>query len=54
VNTALTYAAKGMHGVMDVTSRKMVSIDFNHDPHSMIVAPYQTDVQQGNLLRVFA
>lgn len=54
VNTALTDAAKGMHGVMDVTSRKMVSIDFNHNPHSTIVALDQTDVQQGNLLRVFA
>lgn len=54
VNTALTDAAKGMHGVMDVTSRKMVSIDFNHNPHSTIVALDQTDVQQGNLLRVIA
>ena len=54
VNAALTDAAKGMHGVMNVTSRKMVSIDFNHDPHSTIVALDQTDVQQGNLLRVFA
>ena len=31
-------AAEGMNGVMGVTARKLVSIDFNHDPHSAIVA----------------
>ena len=54
VNTALTEASKGMHGVMDVTTRKLVSIDFNHDPHSTVVALDQTAVQDGNMVRVLA
>ena len=54
VNIALTAASKEMHGVMDVTSRKLVSIDLNHDPHSTIVALDQTAMQKENLLRVFA
>lgn len=54
INDALTRAAQGMQGVMDVTTRPLVSIDFNHDPHSTIVALDQTDVQQGNLARVLA
>lgn len=54
VNTALTKASKGMHGVMAVTARKLVSIDFNHDPHSTIVALDQTAVQDGNMVRVLA
>lgn len=54
VNAALTQAAKGMNGVMAVTERELVSIDFNHDPHSTIVALDQTAIQQGNMLRVLA
>lgn len=54
INAALTKAAQGMKGVMGVTARKLVSIDFNHDPHSSIVALDQTDVQQGSLARVLA
>ena len=54
VNSALCEASKGMHGVMDVTLRKLVSIDFNHDPHSTIVALDQTAVQDGNMIRVLA
>lgn len=54
INNALTEAAQGMNGVMGVTRRKLVSIDFNHDPRSCIVALDQTAVQQGNLARVLA
>ncbi|MEQ6204246.1 type I glyceraldehyde-3-phosphate dehydrogenase [Sulfitobacter sp. HNIBRBA2951] len=54
VNAALTQAATGMNGVMAVTERELVSIDFNHDPHSTIVALDQTAIQQGNMLRVLA
>ena len=54
VNTALTEESKGVHGVMDVTTRKLVSIDFNHDPHSTVVALDQTAVQDGNMVRVLA
>jgi glyceraldehyde 3-phosphate dehydrogenase len=54
VNAAMSEAAQGMHGVLGVTDRKLVSMDFNHDPHSAIFASDQTSVQQGNLLRVLA
>lgn len=54
LNAALTKAARGMEGVMGVTTRKLVSIDFNHDPRSGIVALDQSDVQQGNLARVLS
>ena len=54
VNEALTKAAKGMNGVMAVTARPLVSSDFNHDPHSAIVALDQTAVLQGNMVRVLA
>ncbi|KIN72145.1 type I glyceraldehyde-3-phosphate dehydrogenase [Sulfitobacter guttiformis] len=54
VNTVLADAATGMHGVMAVTSRQLVSVDFNHDAHSTTVALDQTTVQGGTLLRVFA
>lgn len=55
VNAAMQAAADGsLAGVMGVTDRKLVSIDFNHDPRSTIFASDQTSVQQGNLLRVLA
>ncbi|MGJ8628291.1 MAG: type I glyceraldehyde-3-phosphate dehydrogenase [Sulfitobacter sp.] len=54
VNAAMADAAMGMKGVMGVTDRKLVSIDFNHDSRSAIFASDQTSVQQGNLLRVLA
>jgi glyceraldehyde 3-phosphate dehydrogenase len=52
INTALTEAAQGMEGVMGVTARKLVSVDFNHDPHSAVVALDQTAVQGGSLVRL--
>lgn len=54
INAAFVEAAKGMNGVMDVTDRPLVSIDFNHDPHSTIAALDQTDVLGGNMVRVLA
>lgn len=54
INKAFVEAAKGMNGVMDTTDRPLVSIDFNHDPHSTIVALDQTDVLGGNMVRVLA
>lgn len=54
VNAALSKAAEGMHGVMGVTARPLVSSDFNHDPHSSIVALDQTAVLDGNMVRVLA
>lgn len=54
VNAAFVEAAKGMNGVMDTTTLPLVSIDFNHDAHSTIVALDQTDVLEGNMVRVLA
>lgn len=54
INAALSKAAEGMEGVMAVSARKLVSCDFNHDPHSSIVALDQTAVLQGNMVRILA
>ncbi|WP_281992251.1 type I glyceraldehyde-3-phosphate dehydrogenase [Sulfitobacter geojensis] len=53
INQAMQEAAAGaLNGVLDVTDRKLVSTDFNHDPASAIFASDQTSVQKGNLARV--
>ncbi|MDF3413477.1 type I glyceraldehyde-3-phosphate dehydrogenase [Sulfitobacter sp. M57] len=53
INAVIAAAANGpMKGVLDVTDRKLVSTDFNHDPASAIFATDQTAVQKGNLARV--
>lgn len=52
INAAISTASEGMEGVMGTTRRKLVSIDFNHDPRSSVVALDQTSVQQGNLARI--
>jgi glyceraldehyde 3-phosphate dehydrogenase len=54
INAAIANAAQGMNGVMGVTDRPLVSIDFNHDPHSCVVALDQTAVVQGNMVRLMA
>ncbi len=55
VNAAMQAAADGpLKGVLGVTDRKLVSMDFNHDPRSAIHASDQTSIQQGNLIRVLA
>ena len=46
-------AASGpLKGVLGVTDAKLVSMDFNHDPHSSIFATDQTKVMDGNLCRI--
>jgi glyceraldehyde 3-phosphate dehydrogenase len=48
-------AASGpLQGVLGVTDHKLVSMDFNHDPHSSIFATDQTKVMDGNLCRILA
>lgn len=55
INQAMTRAANGpLSGVLEVTDRKLVSIDLNHDPASAIFASDQTSIQQGTLARVLA
>lgn len=46
-------AASGpLKGILGVTDAKLVSMDFNHDPHSSIFATDQTKVMDGNLCRI--
>ncbi|MDX8533606.1 type I glyceraldehyde-3-phosphate dehydrogenase [Mesorhizobium sp. VK25A] len=55
INEALVAASKGkLKGVLSVTHHPNVSIDFNHDPHSSIVALDQTKVMDGNLVSVLS
>ena len=53
INAAIRAAADGpMKGVLGYTDRKLVSMDFNHDPHSSIFATDQTKVMDGNMVRI--
>ncbi|KAG1667664.1 Glyceraldehyde-3-phosphate dehydrogenase [Nymphon striatum] len=46
-------AASGpLKGILGVTDAKLVSMDFNHDPHSSIFATDQTKVMDGNMCRI--
>ena len=53
IDQMVTAAAAGpLNGVLGITDEKLVSIDFNHDPRSSILATDQTKVMDGNLCRV--
>lgn len=53
VNAAIRAAADGpMKGVLGYTDEKLVSCDFNHDPHSSIFHMDQTKVMEGNMVRI--
>ena len=53
INQMVTAAAAGpLNGVLGITDEKLVSIYFNHDPRSSILATDQTKVMDGNLCRV--
>ncbi len=55
INAAITAAANGpLAGVLGVTDHKLVSMDFNHDPHSSIFATDQTKVMDGNMVRILS
>ncbi|MEC7438264.1 MAG: type I glyceraldehyde-3-phosphate dehydrogenase [Pseudomonadota bacterium] len=55
VNALLKTAAEGpMKGILGINERPLVSIDFNHDPHSSIADLTQTHVMNGRLVRVLA
>ncbi|EKE87498.1 erythrose-4-phosphate dehydrogenase [Idiomarina xiamenensis] len=53
VNAALRQAAQGqLSGILDYTEEPLVSIDFNHDPHSSIVDGTQTRVSHRRLVKL--
>lgn len=55
VNNALRQAANTtLGGILAVTDEPLVSIDFNHDPHSSTIAIGETRVQGGDLVRVLS
>ena len=47
-------ALNELRGVLSYTEEKLVSLDFNHDPHSSIFAADQTKVIQKNMVRVLS
>ncbi|MBB4659186.1 type I glyceraldehyde-3-phosphate dehydrogenase [Parvularcula dongshanensis] len=55
VNAAVREAAEGpLKGVLGYTDEKLVSHDFNHDPHSSTFAGAQTQIVDGGLVRVLS
>ena len=52
VNQLLQKAAQGaFHDIVDYTELPLVSVDFNHDPHSAIVDGTQTRVSGAHLIK---
>lgn len=55
INDVIREAACGsMEGVLGISDEKLVSQDFNHDPHSSIVATDQTKIIGGAMCRVLS
>lgn len=53
INEAIRSAADGkMKGILGYTDEKLVSSDFNHDPHSSVFHMDQTKVMEGTLCRI--
>ena len=53
VNAAIRSAADGdLKGILGYTDEKLVSMDFNHDPHSSIFHMDQTKVMDGTFVRI--
>jgi len=53
INDAIRAAANGpLKGVLGYTDEKLVSMDFNHDPHSSIFHTDQTKVMEGSMCRI--
>ncbi|WP_137180121.1 type I glyceraldehyde-3-phosphate dehydrogenase [Roseomonas sp. AR75] len=55
VNAAMKAASEGpMKGILGYNTAPLVSIDFNHDPHSSTFDATQTQVVDGGLVRVLS
>ncbi|MCK0148425.1 type I glyceraldehyde-3-phosphate dehydrogenase [Marivita sp. S6314] len=53
INTAIREAANGpLKGILGYTDKKLVSSDFNHDPHSSIFHTDQTKVMDSRMVRI--
>ena len=55
INAAMEHAAKQeLKGILAVSNEPLVSIDFNHNPHSSTFDLTQTQIVDGKLVRVLA
>jgi glyceraldehyde 3-phosphate dehydrogenase len=55
INEAIRGAAQGrLRGILGFTEEKLVSSDFNHDPHSSVFHMDQTKVMDGTLVRILS
>ncbi|MEM7744600.1 MAG: type I glyceraldehyde-3-phosphate dehydrogenase [Pseudomonadota bacterium] len=57
INEAVKAAAEGngpLKGILGYTDMKMVSMDFNHDPHSSVFHADQTKVIEGTMVSVLS
>jgi glyceraldehyde 3-phosphate dehydrogenase len=55
INAAIKAAADGrLKGILGYTNEKLVSSDFNHDPHSSVFHMDQTKVMAGNFVRILS
>ncbi|WP_136650595.1 type I glyceraldehyde-3-phosphate dehydrogenase [Paracoccus aeridis] len=55
INAAIREAADGrLKGVLGYTDEKLVSSDFNHDPHSSVFHMDQTKVMEGRMVRILS
>jgi D-erythrose 4-phosphate dehydrogenase len=53
INQAIIKAKNnGLQGILDYTEEPLVSVDFNHDPHSCIVDGNQTRVSHKRLVKM--
>lgn len=53
INAAIRKAADGpLKGILGYTDKKLVSSDFNHDPHSSVFHCDQTKVMDGTMVRI--
>ncbi len=53
INAAIAKASEGeLNGVLGYTNEALVSIDFNHDPHSSVFHMDQTKVMDGRMCRI--
>mgnify|MGYP000008687268 FL=1 len=55
INDAIRSAADGkLKGILGYTDEKLVSSDFNHDPHSSVFHMDQTKVMEGRMVRILS
>jgi glyceraldehyde 3-phosphate dehydrogenase len=55
INDVLTAASEGfLKGILEINTRPLVSVDFNHNPASSIYEAPSTIVMDGNLIKVLS